>query len=512
MVNNKISDTLFKSKKNLILSSLTVFLLLIAIVYFSFVSGNSLVLEEGSVQNIEKVMKEKYLGEYPVKVKDNSILMIDQKGNIFAKKVGKTYITLGNDSQKADKKQVIKINVVEPTIAIKPNSLNLNQGEDRRLVAYTVKNRKAIVKGTWLSENDRKILVNDTGLTSGLKLGSTYVYYKSENGVTYYTKASVFKPSPFIVLTANREEMNIGDTNRVNIEFSNDHKGLKEGHWSSTDSSIAKIDKDGFIQGKKAGEVLVSFKAKNQEPGYVRIKVIDPKEKEIDFSDLAKLNGKSVKNSSIIRTNYNKKDSNKRVGDDYDYLIDRGLNGISKNVKFGGSNIVGTKTESTDLTLNKLETKVFKKEYDFPLSDMKISQTNPNVAYFAISSKRDSDNTKVIRMKGYSQGENLVTVQYTKNRIKYIHSINIKVTSNDYVPISILPPSFPLTKGSTGTIRVTGNAEAIADGGWRSSNTGIAEIDQNGTLKILGNSGEKCFIIFESYLTGESVKYPLTII
>jgi hypothetical protein len=508
--NEKISMNRFKSKKNILLFSLIVFILVMA--YFSFVSANSFVIEEGSVQNIEKVIKKKILGDYSVKVKDNSIVTIDSKGNIYAKKVGKTSITLGNDERKGNKTKIIKIEVVEPTIALKPNSLNLSLGEERRLVAYNVKNRKAIVKGSWSSENYQKIQVDDSGVTNGLKQGNTYVYYKSENGVTYYTKASVFKPSPFILLTANSEEMKIGDTNIVNVEYSNDHTGLKEGHWSTTDSSIAKIDNDGFVHGKKAGEILVSFKVKDQEPGFVRIKVIDPKEKEIDISALAKQNGHSKKNGSIIKTNFNKNDTNKKVGDDFDYVIDRSSTGLSNFDTLDGSNIIGTKPESIELTLNKFETRVLSKEFDIPLTDVQITQSNPNVAYFSISSKRDSDNTKVIRIKGYSPGENLVTIQYSKNRIKYVYTITIKVTSNEYVPITILPPSSSLKNGSSGTISVTGNAEAIANGRWRSSNTNVAFVDENGTLKILGNSGEKCFIIFDSDRTGESVKYLLTVI
>lgn len=518
MSNEKILDNPFKSKKNILLFSLIVFTLVIA--YISFVSANSFVIEEGSVQNINQIIEGKRFGENPgsvIKVKDKSVLLVDQKGNIYAKKVGKTSITLGNDDKKGNKKKVVKIEVVEPTIGLKPNSLNLGLGEDRRLVAYTVKNRKALLKGTWISENSQNIQVDDTGLMHGLKPGTTYVYYKSENGVTYYTKASVFKTSPFILLTTNSEEVKIGDTNIVHVEFSNDYTGLKEGHWSTTDNTIAKINKDGLIQGKKAGEVLVSFEVKDQEPSFVRIKVIDPKEKGINVGALLKQNGGVKKNGSIIRTNFKKSGSNKRdyikkVGDEYDSLIDGGSNGISNIGTLDGSSFIETKPELIDVTLNKLETIVLRKEYDIPLHDIKITQSNPNVANFVISSNRDSDNTKEIRIKGFAPGENTVTIQYTKNRIKYINTISIKVTTNEYVPITIVPPSLPLKKGSIGTMVVTGNAEAIAGGMWRSSNTGVAVIDQSGNLKVLGNSGEKCFIIFESNRTGESVKYSLTVI
>jgi uncharacterized protein YjdB len=110
-------------------------------------------------------------------------------------------------------------------------------------------------KVQWKSENESIAKVNENGLVTAVKSGSTQVK-AIINGITFTCKITV--KNPFI--SKSSLSIHTGQTSRLNVV------GISAAiTWKSSNSSIATVDKNGVITARKAGTVTITAVIKGKK-------------------------------------------------------------------------------------------------------------------------------------------------------------------------------------------------------------------------------------------------------
>lgn len=110
-------------------------------------------------------------------------------------------------------------------------------------------------KVQWKSENESIAKVNENGLVTAVKTGSTQVK-AIINGITFTCKITV--KNPFI--SKSSLSIHTGQTSRLNVV------GISAAiTWKSSNSSIATVDKNGVITARKAGTVTITAVIKGKK-------------------------------------------------------------------------------------------------------------------------------------------------------------------------------------------------------------------------------------------------------
>ena len=120
---------------------------------------------------------------------DNTILTIDQNGNVTVHKSGNTYIqVVCGDAQKTVYIQVNPTGVFD--VYFNPGAVSIDLGSSIQLNAI-VQSKTGNEKLTYYSDDPSIAQVNSSGYVTGLDLGMTRIYAKAANGVEGYCNVYV---------------------------------------------------------------------------------------------------------------------------------------------------------------------------------------------------------------------------------------------------------------------------------------------------------------------------------
>ena len=91
--------------------------------------------------------------------------------------------------------------------------------------------------------------------------GETLLTAKSSNGLTAICKVKVNQPVGSIELNYTEYDLAVGDELELEVTFDNDDATNKKVKWKSSQSSIASVDKNGVVKGKKGGVAVITVTA-----------------------------------------------------------------------------------------------------------------------------------------------------------------------------------------------------------------------------------------------------------
>lgn len=209
---------------------------------------------------------------------NTNVATVSSSGLVTAKTVtSSTTVTITCSAADGSGKKAtctITVKPVEPTgITISPSSKTINVG-DTFNATYTLTPSNAVTTVTWSSDDTSIATVNQNGLVTGVKAGSTWINVKTANGLTDYFKLTVNDPNPLVKITMWwSTTVHLNETKKLTptLTPSNATPTLT---WTSSDNTVATVDQNGVVSGKKLGTARITVTSDNGKSDYCDVKVV----------------------------------------------------------------------------------------------------------------------------------------------------------------------------------------------------------------------------------------------
>lgn len=198
---------------------------------------------------------------------DPKVVKVSSSGKITALKAGTATITCKTKQGGKTAKCTVKV------VAVKVKSIKLNKtsgtiayGKTYQLKA-TVSPENATNKSLkWSSSNPEAVSVNSKGLIKALKANSTAtITCKSADGKVSATCKVKVAPVRVTGVKLNKTSANVGVGKTVQLiaAVSPSNASVKTVTWSSSNASVASVDKNGVVTGKAGGKATIYCKTKD---------------------------------------------------------------------------------------------------------------------------------------------------------------------------------------------------------------------------------------------------------
>lgn len=199
---------------------------------------------------------------------DESIVTVDENGTITAKKVGKTTVTVTTKEGnfKAEVEVIVSNDVVTAEgVSLDKTKVNLGTGKTVTLKA-TVKPADASDKGvTWKSNNEKVAKVDRNGKVTAVGEGTATITVITNDGGHKATATIIVKNVAVTKVTVNKTAITLteGQTQKVVATVNPTDATNKAVTWSSNNTGVATVDKNGNIKGIKEGTAVITVKTKD---------------------------------------------------------------------------------------------------------------------------------------------------------------------------------------------------------------------------------------------------------
>lgn len=181
---------------------------------------------------------------HPVTFRSNkkSVAVVDEYGNITAKKPGMAVITAVVDKTSAECRVIVR----KPAVSLSKSSISLYRNETFRLSV------KSTSKSTpkWKSSKKSVAVVDADGLVTAVKNGTTVITV-TVDGVSKSCKVTVKKPT--IKFAESEITLSVGEIRKVKVLVSSGNKPV----FSSSNASIASVNENGIISANEPGKAYI---------------------------------------------------------------------------------------------------------------------------------------------------------------------------------------------------------------------------------------------------------------
>jgi len=311
---------------------------------------------------------------------------------------------------------------LSPGIVLTEPNVELVVGSSQKLT-YTVENYTGDISVTWSTSDESIVTVDKNGTIKGIKEGTatitaTYsidgVEYTKTSNVTIVKKATV----PTVTLSKTKLDLNVGSSQKLTYTVKN-NTGSISVTWSSSNKSVATVDKSGNVKGVKAGTATITATYTYEGVKYKKTCAVTVKQNssttptiptvtlsktslELDVGSSQKLTYTVKNNTSSISITWSS--SNKSVA-----TVD--TNGNVKGVKAGTATITATYTYN-GTEYKKTCSVTVKQTSSVVITD----KTPPSLSYTITSGKANAwVNTNVSIKVNASDDSGSVTIKYARN-------------------------------------------------------------------------------------------------
>lgn len=205
-------------------------------------------------------------GEYSRKIiytsSNPSVATVDKNGLIVGKARGVATIQAETYN---GKKATMKVNVDNAVETIKLNKKSLklaNKGDSVSLDVTISPTSASKEKLTWKSSNTSVATVDKNGKVTGKKTGKATITVTAADGTSTTDSCNVVVGTLVSDISiSDNFALGIDETYKISTDVSPSNATNKTLSWSSSDTKIAVVDKNGNVTGKAQGNVVITAKA-----------------------------------------------------------------------------------------------------------------------------------------------------------------------------------------------------------------------------------------------------------
>lgn len=207
------------------------------------------------------------------KSSNTKIAAVDAKGKVTAKKAGTATITATASN---GKKATCKVTVAE--VKLNASSIPVQVGKTTTALKVETKYPSGDSVKSWSSSNKKIVTVDKKGKIKGVKKGTATVTVTMKSGAKDTCKVTVQKGK---VVT---KSLSVSDKKLTLVKGKSDKLTVKRNPvsatekitWSSSNSKIASVDKNGKVSAKKAGTATITAKSSNGKKASCKVTVKNP--------------------------------------------------------------------------------------------------------------------------------------------------------------------------------------------------------------------------------------------
>ncbi len=189
---------------------------------------------------------------------DETIVSVTQNGEITALYPGKAVIKVSAQGFEGICNVTVHQIFVD-SIAVIPEELNMIFGDPVFKLETEIYPENATFKTvTWSSTDENVARVSENGEVEAMGGGTATIIATSNNGKTATCLVNVTVIATDITLDRTEAEMKVGERILLTATVNPENASDKTITWSSTDESVATVDKDGNVTAIALGEVIIT--------------------------------------------------------------------------------------------------------------------------------------------------------------------------------------------------------------------------------------------------------------
>lgn len=159
------------------------------------------------------------------------------------------------------------------SIILSETSITMTVGDSKEITA-TITPEDAQNKAFDWSSSDSSIITVDDGIIKAKKAGEAEAIAKTENGLQKSCKV-VVNDKEITSVTLNYSDVSVKSGKKIQLSAKVQPSDAPSGNlvWSSSDESIATVNSEGFVTGKKNGVAVISCTSENGKAGSCTVTV-----------------------------------------------------------------------------------------------------------------------------------------------------------------------------------------------------------------------------------------------
>ena len=448
----------------------------------------------------------------------------DMVSGFNAEKLGKQKLTISYYGQTVEFEVEVKARPVQ-AIALDKTSISLDITKSVKLSASLTPTNATDRSVSWSSSDNTIVTVNENGTITALKLGTARITAHSSNSLTAECTVRVLQPASSIKVSQPNATIIKGQSLQVSavMEPSNTTDTYS---WSSSNSSVVSVDKNGKITANKAGTAIITASTSRGLTATITVKVIVPAKSIVLNCKTLSLN---IGASERLQPTLSPADSTDSISwSSSDPAIATVSTNGTVTAKAKGTAIITAKTESGETTNCNITVLVPAQSIKLnkTAETVEIGATTPLTAVMYPENTTDSviwsssntaiatvSNTGLVETKAV--GAVTITAKSTSGKtasctitvVRSVTGISLNKTERF---VRFIGSIFTLTP--TITPKDATNTSVL----WSSSNNSVAKVDGSGVVTIVANGdavitvktidGEKtatCSIHVETFMPGD---------
>lgn len=196
---------------------------------------------------------------------DESVAKVDENGLVQAVGDGKATITAQTTDPSSTASATCEITVGQAVkrILLDAPSATVAKGKTLRLAASVLPESALNQNVTWTSSNEKILTVSTSGVVTAKAVGTANVICTAADGSGVSTSCAVTVIQAVTGVSAKQSRLVIfaDKSGSVEMKVSPSNATDKTLTWSSADSSIAAVNEQGIVTGKRAGSTTITATA-----------------------------------------------------------------------------------------------------------------------------------------------------------------------------------------------------------------------------------------------------------
>ena len=192
---------------------------------------------------------------------DESIVTVDQEGNLRAQSEGKAKITVAPNEQGSKLKAVCNITVGRAVSEISiPESITVAKGRNFQFKPEISPSNAINKKVTYESSNPDVATVTNAGVVKGVACGKATIKCAAADGsnASKYCEVTVIQPATKITCSIRKKVLFSGEKANFHFTVLPDDATNKKLSFASSDSRVVSINEHGMVTAESAGKAKVT--------------------------------------------------------------------------------------------------------------------------------------------------------------------------------------------------------------------------------------------------------------